>query len=463
MFTSSHADDGTAAELLLTLESPEDSGAQTADRYDWQAAMAAAHGLRLLLDALDASGGLRDDESRRIVCEHHEDWAVVHEGDAELVSCKHRDPSFGAYTTINSLLTDGGLAHLFSRWCALKEKPTCRLVTTAGLASSKPPQKLELVTVALRKQRLAGEPLTVEGKYQSVVDDFAEALLGHADALPEDWGKSAKARPPTLTTEQQEQVVRFLSMLLLDHGRPQRSVLHYAAPSMYVKPVLHRMDVPDDAAEAIWEAVHGLFRTRMRAAGPLPEGGLPIVLAYRIGSPLPDAAEMDRQLAARIVTVEDIRFAIEVAAATPSGYQPLPRMILLNRLGVKMAVGNCSDNSIERAEQLRQDYEEFWRIRLEVDPAARSEQSQLRRVLLRISDNATQTSAKVDRAWGASLWLELQTQVDSMEPGHWTELLDPDLRLGGICDLTNRCKVWFSNRFDIDAELARLAERGTAA
>ncbi|WP_191841446.1 hypothetical protein [Catellatospora chokoriensis] len=461
---SSPADDISAAELLLTLEPPDDSGAQTLDRYDWQAAMAAADGLRLLLDSMDDAGPLGEDESRRVVCEYHEDWAAVDGEHAEIVSGKHRDPSFGAYTTVNSLLTAGGLAHLFARWCALQEKVTCRLVTTAGLGSGKPPQKLEAATQALRKQRQGDLPLVIDDKHLEAVGEFTQGLLAHADGLPEDWGDSAKAVPPTPTAAQHDQAVRFLSMLSLSHGQPQRSVLPYAAPSMYVRPVLVRMGLPDDIADEVWEAVLGLFRTRMRAAGPRPQAGLPNVLAHRLGSPLPGAVQMDRELAGRIVTIADIHIAIEVAVAAPNAYRPLPRVTLLNRMGVKMAVGDCTDNSIERAEQLRKDHEELWRIRVAVDPEARAEQNKLRRALLRISDNATQTVATPDHAWGTDLWRELQSQIDAMGPDSWTDLLDSDLRLGGICELANRCQVWFSTRFDIDAEMARLrAERGIAA
>jgi hypothetical protein len=41
-----------------------------------------------------------------------------------------------------------------------------------------------------------------------------------------------------------------------------------------------------------------------------------------------------------------------------------------------------------------------------------------------------------------------------MPPGDWPEDLDADLRLGGICDLTAQCLVWFSERFDVPARLA---------
>jgi hypothetical protein len=41
--------------------------------------------------------------------------------------------------------------------------------------------------------------------------------------------------------------------------------------------------------------------------------------------------------------------------------------------------------------------------------------------------------------------------------------MDPGLLLGGICELANLCKIWFTERFDIDAEIARIRQRGAAS
>jgi hypothetical protein len=135
--------------------------------------MAAADGLGLYLNALDG-GRLRDDEDARIVCEHHEDWAAVSGADAELVSAKHREPSKGAFSTLNQLADAGGLAHLFGRWHVLGEMPSCRLVTTAGLAPGQA-QSLETAAVFLRDRRLAGQALAASSEHEQVIMDFARA------------------------------------------------------------------------------------------------------------------------------------------------------------------------------------------------------------------------------------------------------------------------------------------------
>src|SRR5450631_1321616 len=98
----------TAAELVVTTRPTDDSGAITADDYDWQAAMAAADGLTLYLNALDEDGQLDFCQDSRILCEYHEDWVIMQATDAELVSGKHREPSYGAYRTVYQLAGDGG-------------------------------------------------------------------------------------------------------------------------------------------------------------------------------------------------------------------------------------------------------------------------------------------------------------------------------------------------------------------
>jgi len=130
-----------------------------------------------------------------------------------------------------------------------------------------------------------------------------------------------------------------------------------------------------------------------------------------------------------------------------------------------MTAGGCADNSIERAEQLRLDYQRYWRARVSGDPTARAAPERLRRALLRPSDQATSdVMATAEATWGAALWRELQARVEGIPAGSWPDDLDADLLLGGICDLANRCQVWFGISFDVDAELARLrAPGGTAS
>jgi hypothetical protein len=435
----------------VTVTPPDDAGARTADLYEWQTIMAAADGLAMYLDAIDTDGNLVGADDCRVLCERHEDWVTLRSGDAELVSAKHPGLSFGAYTTLNSLADEGGLAHLFGRWLAMQEKATCRLVTTAGLDGQ--PKQLGGAVETLRARRLAGHELNGDGELDELLTAFSKALLKYCDGLSTRWEPDPGTQPGLApTAEHRHEVARFLAMFRYQ-ASPTRDYIVYAAPGMYVQPVLDRLGAAV-SAPSVWGAVISLFRSRMRAAGPTPVGGLPSVLASPLGGSLPTVADIEGELAGRIVTLGDIDVAIQTALAFPAGFAQLPRMMRTSRLAVKMEVGGCSDNAVERAEQLRMDYQDLWRDRLASDPRARAEQARLRRVLLRISDTATSQAKRPGSSWGGALWRELEAQLEG-NPAALPRDMDVDLALGGLCDLSNRCQVWFSDSFDIDAELAR--------
>jgi hypothetical protein len=138
------------------------------------------------------------------------------------------------------------------------------------------------------------------------------------------------------------------------------------------------------------------------------------VLEHGTSSPSRGVAEAERDLAARIVTLGDIDIAIHEAIECPDGFLPLTRLVRVNRMAVKMAMGRCTDNSIERAEYLRLSYQKYWRARVNGDPTARVDQERLRRALLRVSDQATATVAASADVWGPDLWMEIQRRADSV-------------------------------------------------
>ncbi|WP_146174084.1 hypothetical protein [Saccharothrix carnea] len=434
----------TAAELVESVPQLDDSGANTADRYDWQAAMATADGLAMFYDALGDDGRLRPECQDKIVCEWQEDWVLYSGEDVELVSGKHRDPSAGAYTTVNKLAGDGGLAHLFNRWAAMNETPLCRLVTSGGVGNG-PPQHVLAAAEHFRSMRSATGTVTVNSEHADIVTDLRNAIAGYSDDTRTRW-EGTDSVPALAERDRDAEVARFLAALTITDKQVQRDHVGFAAPSMYIDPVLERMGVANGPAAAVWEAVLTVFRVRMKARGRLPYGGLPLVL--RRGSDTSAIPpETRRTLAARTVTMGDIGTAIATALAVPGGFKPVPRMPLTSRLAVKMNVGGCSDNAVERALSLRLDYQDYWSERESGEATARVERKRFERLLQRISDHATE-SVQPD---GALLWRRLQTEVDAVEQDSMPAGMEADVALGGVCDLAGQCKVWFGPRFDVDA------------
>lgn len=457
----------TAAEAVVAMPWQDDAGARTADLYDWQASMAAADGLSLALRSI-TGGEILETINRELICEHHEDWTIIDGPTAELVSAKHREPASGAWTTINQLVNKGGLRHLFDRWLALQKLPSLRLVTCAALASDDC-KDLAKATNLLRDEE-QGVQLSAESAklVDQCVQKLAKELLTiDIYDLPTELRCVGKSR----WTDLSDQDIRtftlraYLARLVIDQRLINREHVAHAAPTMYVTPLLEQLQRLDVPAASVWKAVLDLFRARMRAQGPVPGGMLPLVLAAAEGSLLgTTAAAQDRELAKRRITVSDVHVAIREAFENAPGYLPLKKMQRLTPLGLKMASGGCADTSIERAEDLRSDYVQYYRERNESLPGARAEQRQVERWLLRMADEET---SKVDRSseeWGAALWRNVSDRIvtgysNPRFDGDPIEL-DGDLALGGLCELTNRCKVWFSPSFDVRAELvSRRAHR----
>lgn len=412
---------------------PDDSGAETFDRYEWQAMLATVDLLSMYMDALSDGLDPSTVTDCGLVCEYHEDWACVLHGDVELVSGKHKEPGFGAYTTASGLLNDGGISHLFERWHALGAISGSRLVTTAGLSSD---------AEAIRK---ACDHFREHGPTVSLADATVQtAYTRLASRLAE-----ARAASEHEEIEDLETVVlpRFLASLTFHCGRPRREHIPSLAPTAFAAPIARELGRPE-LAVAIWESVLSLVRARMRAAGPARRG-----LLHTLEPGGPD--ELER----RTVTVADAHVAISAAIATPDGFAPLPKLVITNRMAVKMHQGHCAATSIDRAEALRRRFAAFRRAQRS-NPAAREAELELDLVLHRIADQATgATRTTTGEPWGAQLWGELERRLEAQARVGITQGMDTDLLLGGIADLTNKCKVWFSESFDAQARVRELGKR----
>jgi hypothetical protein len=120
-----------------------------------------------------------------------------------------------------------------------------------------------------------------------------------------------------------------------------------------------------------------------------------------------------------------------------------------------MVEGRCAATSIERAEALRRRFAS-WRREQRSQPGGRSVDIEL--LLLRVADHATAVARTDTEPWGAALWSELESRL-ALEAGNDAAAsLDTDMLLGGVSQLTNDCKVWYSESFDATARLRALLE-----
>lgn len=201
----------------LMLEPEEDSGSDTASRYNFQYQCAARHCLSLL----------EDTELTGIVCEWHVDYVLIYsDGSQELVSVKHREPNVGPWS-FAELWTSGGLATLYQRW---KTDPTirCRLTTNAGLKSQR--DSAFKFSLALTKQH---------------VDDYvkeASEKLGCEDG----------------------QAKSFLLNLRIESGIPDRVAMRAYEIVETVEPALNRLNINHITPAKAWDSIVDLVARASR-------------------------------------------------------------------------------------------------------------------------------------------------------------------------------------------------------
>ncbi|MFD5575267.1 dsDNA nuclease domain-containing protein, partial [Streptomyces cadmiisoli] len=198
------------------MEPAEDSGSDTASRYNFQYQCAARHCFAMI----------NDDQLSGIICEWHVDYTLFYGDETyELVSVKHREPSLGPWS-FSDLWVRGGLVTLHERWKANPESK-CRLVTNGALRPAK--------------------------------DDalsFADAL---AAKTVDDWVDAASKR---LNCSSQ-QAKSFLTKLRIEHGIPDRVTIRSHEIVETVDKSLRQASISASPAEA-WDAIVALVAWKSR-------------------------------------------------------------------------------------------------------------------------------------------------------------------------------------------------------
>lgn len=421
----------------LSVDAPDDVGAETADRYDWQALTAAVDCLASVAASPLAGNAIRDDIC--IVCEHHEDYIVCIGDSIQLVSAKHRDLSQGSWTYA-TIFSDGGVAHLFHRWIAFGEALTARLVTNAGLNSDA--AKLRILCDHLRETPVG--PL---------VELFWEQLISAANRLlsatpttqiQDEWEISGVA-----TDEFVGAARRFLSVLSFDCERPPRHILPSAAISMYVIPFLESLGRDRELAKVAWSELCNLFRQRMRGRiDPTIEGLVSAI--HGIHTLTPDE-RLKLRLHERAIWTRDVIEVIDVVAELGITAVDPGRAIAPTRLALKLINAGCQDTTVHAAEMVAQ----RWRGRESalalsgVGIAPNLERVKARALLIasEVHESIAQTGAG---DYGPEMWVRLRTELTATQLNDDTIVEDDDLALGIICDLASQCRVWLSPAFDIE-------------
>ncbi|MFF3287357.1 dsDNA nuclease domain-containing protein [Streptomyces sp. NPDC003023] len=199
------------------MEPVEDSGSDTASRYNFQHQCAARHCFAMLNDATLTS----------IICEWHVDYILTYKnGETHLVSVKHREPALGPWP-LGELWGKGGLNTLYERW-QVSPEVKCRLVTNGFMKTGKGNAR-----------------------------DFCDALSAqNVDDYVEICSEKLKC-----TAEIAKQ---FLLALRIEFGIADRVTLRADQIINTVEPALRNSDLADINPARAWDAVVGLVATKSR-------------------------------------------------------------------------------------------------------------------------------------------------------------------------------------------------------
>ena len=243
----------------LSTQPKDDSGAATQDRFSWQ-----HHCI-----AVDCVSLVVADQTRRVICEIHEDYVVEHSsGLCELVSCKHREASRGPWKLVD-LCVDGGVGHLFGRWSAFPET-LLRLMTNGGLATG----RAEAGAVAVACSKAAdGVPFQDGTDVARCRDALAGALIvarnrKEFDGIPHiALASTGRAiAPPRIPAEFLAQVEAFMRVLRICSDLPDRRFVGPVHAYQLMRPCLEKLGFDPAYAPASYAQLMELVHRRNTAS-----------------------------------------------------------------------------------------------------------------------------------------------------------------------------------------------------
>ncbi len=390
----------TSLEELWVLPA-DDTGATTAARYRFQSEVIARDAIACLVTGRGA-----------VVCEWQQDAIVIHgKDDVELLSVKHIEVSQGRWTR-RQLIDAGGLRQLFERWQATGRRARCRLATNGGL---------DVDARGLRDSCASGN--------DEAIKDLAHDICGP-------FGVDADALVP------------FLKVLRIEDELPTRRYIGTVNVASMMAPALKKLGLtavaPESAYEAIVRAVELASRDRPETADSLD-----VVL---------DPAHLDeltrtrRRLADRTLgparlrlAVSEVRGSERVRLIIGAGTNP-------TALEQKLHAGGFGPTAIQSAKALRASWSLFEKETL--DPLG--EFGELDGLAVRLIDAAAEAeiaamaSPDLDGSWGRRMHQILRERLtNDPVPAPPFVPKQRELLEGFVYELTDKCHIWWSDRFDL--------------
>lgn len=411
----------------LAVEPPDDSGAETQDRYAYQRHLITRRALQILV---------RGDDDESIICEWHSDYVLRRFDETELVSVKHQEESVNPWT-LKQLCSRGGLKHLFQRWVDTGERYSATLETNRGLRPGDD-HPGELQTACRRR-----DPGDLRKWAAKLVDDLVPVPDRDDDEDGEDEPQRAIGRLGELGVDREvavDVVTAFLMKLTIISDLPRRfhiEAVHVADARL----ACAALELHEANAEVLYKCLYGLVeevsrrdRLTIVAAVLRGEGDLDAQTQETIG-----AKTIDRQ--SLLEAIDRCRAPI-AAKRRPDSEVPAAR-----KLVAKLEAGGLGPITVTDARHSRMDWIDLDRV----VRRATGNETPYANVCVRLVELAGRAERAIDRSaepYGEALYSELERRLDELNLDTW-ELLDRRALMGAIFELTEQCELWWSPRFDL--------------
>ncbi|MFI0962205.1 dsDNA nuclease domain-containing protein [Streptomyces sp. NPDC021080] len=254
----------------LIAEPAEDSGSDTASRYNFQHQCAARHCFAMLTDSALIG----------VVCEWHVDYVLMYrDGINELVSVKHREPQSGPWP-FSELWTKGGLVTLYERWKSTPDAK-CRLVTNGAMK-------------ATRDKALEFAKGLTSRNYQDYAADVAQKL----DCEP-------------------DEAQNFLDSLRIEYGIPDRVTLRSYSILHSVEGALAESGIGNRSATEAWDTIVSLVASKSRDLDNRDFSSIDLASPTALDSDVLTSAKAIRRTITRTHVVDALSSARKDLVANP--------------------------------------------------------------------------------------------------------------------------------------------------
>lgn len=391
----------------LTVAPTDDVGAETLDRFRYQAHLVARAFVALVLDRHVSA----------VICEWHEDYVIQFtNGPSEIVSVKHHDRSQPNWT-VRQLCVDGGLRHLFERFKLLGEGVTCRLQTNEHLRQG------------------TGQPAELRDCCASS-DELSLAR----------WGTTIA---PYLGASDADEATRFLQHLAIEDALPDRDVVEPVHIQQLMPQLLGRLGLAAGPPDVVYGTLVSLALEA--CASPGHE-----VVLETLAEPgqLGRDARRTRLLASKTVDRERVVNAVGRRADVPSVLLSASADLVptRTRLVKKLEAGGVGATGVRSARRLRDNWtqqQNAWGTGLPGDDQV------IEDLRARVVQEASHAEARTRRPGAHYANDMLDDLRHRLRPetfsGAWPGPLTSELLLGLAFERTEACEIYWSDEFDPDA------------